>query len=584
MLKQLIHKGVIIPEPPKYRGLSIKIDGKKHKLTPLQEEMALAWVRKLGTPYAEDLVFVKNFMRDFSQALGYEKPLRIDQIDFSEVIRVVEEERAAKEAMTKEERKALAAERKAIREALKEEYGYAIADGERIELGNYMVEPSGIFMGRGKHPLRGRWKQGASQKDVTLNLSPDAPRPKGDWKEIIWQPDSLWVARWEDKLSGKLKYIWLHDTAPIKQAREAQKFDKATELHQKIEHVRAHIEAGLVDENPRRRKIATACYLIDALCLRVGDEKDPDEADTVGATTLRPEHVKIHENGLVEFRFLGKDSVLWHKKIELPDVVIRNLKELAENAKPSVNGRNRRKHAVYEKPQLFPDVSSRNVNAFLSESMAGLTAKVFRTHHATRVVKESLEKATVTSADPEYKKWEAAVRANLEAAILCNHTKQPPKNWAQRKQRFKEREQRAKERIQKLKEREKNLLQELKELRREAKEKKAAAPTAEKRRKVQARYEKRIESKLKRIEKTKEMLEKAHHSLGKLKVQKAIATQNRTWNLGTSQKSYIDPRVYYRWGQKVDYDVLEKYYAKALRRKFMWVKNGEYSNDQNDES
>ena len=28
--------------------------------------------------------------------------------------------------------------------------------------------------------------------------------------------------------------------------------------------------------------IATACYLIDVLCMRVGDEKDPDEADTVG--------------------------------------------------------------------------------------------------------------------------------------------------------------------------------------------------------------------------------------------------------------------------------------------------------------
>ena len=62
--------------------------------------------------------------------------------------------------------------------------------------------------------------------------------------------------------------------------------------------------------------IATACYLIDALCLRVGDEKDPDEADTVGATTLRPEHITLHEDGTAEFEFLGKDSVLWHKKIQ----------------------------------------------------------------------------------------------------------------------------------------------------------------------------------------------------------------------------------------------------------------------------
>ena len=37
-------------------------------------------------------------------------------------------------------------------------------------------------------------------------------------------------------------------------------------------------ERDLAD--PDRWRIATACYLIDALCLRVGDEKDPDEADS----------------------------------------------------------------------------------------------------------------------------------------------------------------------------------------------------------------------------------------------------------------------------------------------------------------
>ena len=48
----------------------------------------------------------------------------------------------------------------------------------------------------------------------------------------------------------------------------------------------------------------------------------------------------------------------------------------------------------------------------------------------------------------------------------------------------------------------------------------------------------------------------------------------RTWNLGTSLKSYIDPRVYYEWGQQVGYDVLEHYYPAALRNKFAWVRNG----------
>ena len=573
MLHQLIHKGVIVPDPPEYQGLSIRINGKPVKLTPKQEEMAYAWAKKKGTPYVEDLVFIRNFMQDFSTALGYEKPLSLDQIDFSELDARVAAEKAARDAMTKEERKALAQKRKQIREQLKEMYGYAIADGERIELGSYMTEPSGIFMGRGKHPMRGRWKEGAQKSDVTLNLSPDSDIDPSEWKEIIWQPESLWVARWEDKLSGKLKYIWLHDSAPIKQSREAQKFDKAIELDAKLDEVREHIRSGLTHDNAKTRRIATACYLIDTLCLRVGDEKDPDEADTVGATTLRPEHVKIHDSGQVQFRFLRKDSVKKHKKIELPPLVINNLNKLIENARPSTA--RGKKHNVYNKPQLFPDISSRNVNAFLSEAMPGLSAKVFRTHHASEVVRESLEDAKVVAKDPQYKKWEAATRANTQAAILCNHTKQAPKNWADRKKRYREREQRAVERVKKIKNQLGELGEKLKSTKKEFREKKQAAKDREKKAKVIERYTKRIAKLEERIEKTKIRQEKAHTAVGKIRAQKAIAMENRTWNLGTSQKSYIDPRIFYNWGQSVDYDVLEKYYSKTLRVKFQWVKKNE---------
>ena len=585
MLEQLIHKGVIIPDPPEYQGIVITIKDEKVKLTPKQEEMALAWAKKLGTPYVKDSVFIRNFLTDFSKELGYRKTLVIGDIDFSPVHDLVIAEREEKARMSKEDRKALAAQRKEIREALKEEYGTAIANGETIELANYLVEPSGIFMGRGKHPLRGRWKEGAQKSDITLNLSPDAPTPPGEWKEIIWQPDSLWAARWDDKLSNKLKYIWLHDTAPIKQEREAQKFDKATELDSNIEHVQEHIKAGLENEKARIRKIATACHLIDKLCLRVGDEKDPDEADTVGATTLRPEHIKLHNNGTAEFRFLGKDSVLWHKKIELDDQVQKNLKELIKNARPSKSGKNKRNHPAHNKPQLFPDVSSRNVNSFLSEAMPGLTAKVFRTHHASKAVRESLESSDVVKEDPEYRKWEAATKANTEAAILCNHTKQAPTNWSERKQRYKEREQRVKARIEKYKLDYKEFTEKLKELRFESKEKIKAETKPDKQKKIRIRYQKRIEAMKRRIEATKQRQEKARIQLGKLKAQMAIAQKNRTWNLGTSQKSYIDPRVFHEWGKKVNYNVLDNYYSATLQRKFMWVKNGhEDSEKENAES
>jgi DNA topoisomerase-1 len=581
MLTQLIHNGVVVPKPPPPLGLVLTIQDKNVPLTPKQEEMALAWAKKQGTPYVRDRTFVRNFMADFGQELGFEGPLSVEEVDFGPANRIVEAEREARARLTKEERKALAAERKAVREALRERYGYAVVDGERVPLANYVVEPSGIFMGRGKHPLRGRWKEGAQHGVVTLNLSPDAPPPPDEWGAIIWQPESLWVARWKDKLSGKLKYVWLSDTAPIKQEREARKFDQAHELHAHLGTVREQIERDLVHPDPKQRMLSTACYLIDVLCLRVGDEKDADEADTVGATTLRPEHVTFRDDGSIEFRFLGKDSVLWHKKLTLLPVVHENLEELIENARPSNSNQNGNgDNPGRDKPQIFPDISSRDVNAYLSEITPGLTAKVFRTHHATIAVRESLQKSGIQADDAEHKKWEAANLANLEAAVLCNHTKKAPASWPRSRERYRERRHKAEERVRNYRERLKSFREALADLRKEAREKRKAAPPA-RRDKVKARYEKRIGVAGRRVERTKLQLEKARTALDKIKVQSSIASKKRTWNLGTSLKSYIDPRVPYQWGQKVEYDVLERYYPKALREKFAWVRNE--GSDETDE-
>jgi DNA topoisomerase I len=573
MLEQLIHNGVIVPEPPEGTGMVLMVEGQEVALTPRQEEMALAWAKKLSTPYVQDRTFARNFMTDFSQALGRERVLDVTDVDFGPALPVVEAEREARERLSPEEKKAAAAERKCLREELKERFGHAIVNGERVELANYIVEPSGIFMGRGKHPLRGRWKEGARRQDITLNLSPDAPRPEGEWAEIVWQPDSLWVARWRDKLSDKLKYVWLHDSAPIKQEREAIKFDKVYELEDELDVVRARIEQDLGQNGSSERwRLATACYLIDALCLRVGDEKDPDEADTVGATTLRPEHVTLHEEGLAEFRFLGKDSILWHKKLHVPEVVHANLAELIRTARPSDNsGNGDRSHPTRDRPQLFPDCSSRDVNAYLSGILPGLTAKVFRTHHATMAVQRCLQQSGVVAQDPEHKKWQAASLANLEAAILCNHTKQEPATWDRSRKRFQERRLKSEERVNRVRAQLRAQREALKAVRLEARQQEEeAGPEAAV--KVRARYEKRIRAARRRVDKGEAQLEKAQLALGKIKAQAAIAAKKRTWNLVTSLKSYIDPRVYHEWGEAVGYDVLERYYPTALRRKFAWVR------------
>jgi DNA topoisomerase-1 len=576
-MKQLEHNGIRVSEIPPATGMKLIIRGKTFTLDAVQEQMAMAFVAKRHLGYWEDSVFVRNFLKDFSKVLKLHpvlKPRRVDlEILFESAIAKRKEEQQRKESMTKEERKALAAERKASREALREKYGYAVIDGEHVEISNWTAEPSCIFMGRGKHPLRGRWKPGPREKDITLNLDPKSPMPSGEWAGTDWAPDGLWIARWYDKLSGKIKYVWISDTAPIKQDREAEKLELSLKLSQRINRVRQHIQAGMESNDSRRRQIATACYLIDVLSLRVGDEKDPDEADTVGATTLRPEHVTIKGNGEVEFSFLGKDSVPWHKTVRLPPKIVEELQHLIDNAKtPHRGNRSNRRHPTRDKPQIFPNVRSRNVNAFLSEIMPGLTAKVFRTYHASLTVRTTLGKAKVIPEDSDYLKNYHAKLANLQAAIVCNHTKQAPKGWNKRLARFRQRRQRADERIEKAQENLEKRQARLKELL--TKQKTAIARFKEQGKPIprgrKRPYASSIETARRSLETAKTRIAKAKIAKDKLKTQISIAKQTRTWNLGTSLKSYIDPRIYRDWGRRVKYD-WKQYYPIALRRKFAWI-------------
>ena len=496
-VKQLIHNGVMIPVY-KPRGFRISFRGKELELTPEQEEMAVAWVRKLPTDYAKDKTFTKNFFRDFGAALKIKGKVVPEDFDFSQVIRWVESERAKRESMSKEQKKALAAERKATREQNKQKYGFATVNGMPMEIGNYTVEPASIFVGRGDHPKRGSWKPGVKAEDVTLNLSPDAPRPiplgEGKWKGIVFEPESLWIASWRDKLGGKVKYVWLSDTAYIKQARDMEKFEKSRELQKKIEKVREHINEGLESSDPVERKVATVAYLIDKLRMRVGDEKDEDEADTVGATTLRSEHVKFNPDGSITLDFLGKDCVRWVNTITPPEAVTRNLKEFISEGNETI----------------FSGVRSQKVNAYLGEVMPGLTAKVFRTYHASMAAKDALSKSKLDKDDPAYIKRYTATMANLEAARVCCHKRKLPKSW-------RESLDKKKDRLMKLK-----------------------------------------EKKAKR-DRVKEL---------ELKVKATQATKD--YNLNTSLRNYIDPRVYSDWGRRIDFD-WKNYYSKSLQRRFAWV-------------
>ena len=494
-MKQLIHNGVLIPDAYAPQGFTITFRGTPLKLTPLQEEMAVKFAQKFGTPYTEDPMFCSNFMKDFAKGLGIKENIIVTDFDWTPITRWIEAERARKANMSKEEKKQLAAARKKLREERKERYGWATVDGVKMEIGNYAVEPPSVFMGRGKHPIRGSWKPAVTTKDVTLNLSPDAPTPPEEWAGREWRPDELWVAKWTDKLSSKVKYIWFHDATPMKQERVQEKFDLANELETKIRHVRTHIAEGLRCEDLKRKKVATVAYLIDVFKIRVGDEKET-EAGTVGATSLQSKHISLHNSPhMVKLRFLGKDWVLFERELEVSEQAFCNLQEFT-----SEGGR------------IFSGVTTEAVREFLSEAMPRLSPKVFRTFSATHLFRDKLNSAKVSPDSSDTEKKMALTEANAAVAQLLNHQKAIPKKW-------------------------------------------------------QETYKKRLEMlKSLRGRKGKSI---AKRKLG-LQFRIAQMRLGKNWNLGTSLRNYIDPRVSVEFCKRVNYD-WKAYYPKALITKFAWA-------------
>jgi len=541
--KTLQQNGILFPPLFESLKIKLKIKGENIPLDLNQEEMVYQWAKKKDTPYAQDKVFQKNFTLDFAKTLPSKfNKISYEDLDFSDAYKLVDKEKDLKEMMTKEEKKALAVKRKELREQLKEKYGKAVMDGKEVEVGNYMAEPPGIFIGRGEHPLRGRWKPPVTAKDVTLNLGKESKVPEGNWGKIVHDKESMWLASWLDYLTQKRKYVWLADTAGLKQDRDKEKYEKAVKLAKEIGKIKDRIVKDMKSKDPKISKISTACYLIYRTAMRVGDEKDPEEADTVGATTLRKEHINLTPDA-IEFDFLGKDSVRWQETVPAQGhdkQFHENLKKIIQNKKP--------------KDDIFDGITSRHVNVYYSSIVKGLTAKVFRTYLATNIVKNYLkEHDNLKGKTPNEKLYHAKL-ANLEAAIMCNHKRTIPKTFEQALEK-------KRDTLKKI-EKDKPWTKAEETLKKAtAKETKTDAQAKTKEKRIKTLNEQIKKRKLKHKERQE-----------KLKLQIDLSGKTRDYNLGTSLRNYIDPRVVKAWTDNVGAD-WEKLYTAALQKKFLWVQS-----------
>lgn len=337
----LEHNGVLFP--PEYEPLpkNVKLlyDGTPVDLHFDAEEAASYFGFMLNSENnVKNPVFQKNFFADFTAILkktGGAKDKNGNKVDIKEFSKLNFEPMYEHFKKLSDEKKAWSKEKKQTekekRLKIEEPFMFCKWDGRKEKVGNFRVEPPGLFRGRGEHPKTGKIKKRVLPEQVTINIGKGSkvPEPPAGhkWKAVQHDNKATWLAMWQENVNGNYKYVMLAASASVKGKADYKKFEKARELKKRIDFIRKDYEKKLKSDMMQERQMATAMYLIDKFALRAGNEKDTEnEADTVGCCSLKYEHVTLREPDIVIFDFLGKDSIRYYDECQVDRQVFKNLK------------------------------------------------------------------------------------------------------------------------------------------------------------------------------------------------------------------------------------------------------------------
>lgn len=497
-----IHNGVMFPEPYIKKDIPLTYKNTDIILKELSEEYAFLYAKYKDTAYGKDSTFKKNFFSDWNKILKKDGHIidSLESCNFDKMHEYILLNKNKKDTVLDENL-----------------YKVAIVDGIEQPVGNFRLEPPGIFIGRGCNPKLGKIKRRIYPEDITLNLSKNAPIPKlpdfyktRKWGKIINEPENAWIASWKDEITGKTKYVWLSNVSDMMGRSDKEKYEKSRKLSKIIDKIIATNNNNLESNDEKIKQIATATYLIINFALRVGNEKGEDEADTVGTTSLRVEHVSVKTGNQIKLDFLGKDSIRFVKILDL-------IPEVYDNIILFIKDKDKTE-------QLFDKINSADINKYLQTFMEGLSARVFRTYNASITFEKELIKIKPNNSKDiiiaEYNKANAAV------AALCNHQKGIVKeNNVQ---------------IDKIKNKIKELKNKIKNIKDSNKKDK------------------------------KDKIMKLNEKLKLMEIKLELRKELVNISLGTSKMNYIDPRITVAFVKKFDIPI-EKVFTKSLAAKFKWA-------------
>ena len=523
--KTLEHNGVLLP--PEYEQINIPIiyNGKEIILNKEAEEAATFYAKFLNTEYLKNQKFNKNFWKDFKKLLDPKLEINnLEDIDFTKIKNFLEKKNMEKKSISSEEKSRLKEEEKKN----EEKYTIAIIDGKEQPIGNYRIEPPGIFLGRGCHPKIGSIKKRIKKEDITINIGKDSKIPEGNWKEVINDKSVIWLASWKEHITDKIKYVRLSDKSDFKSESDKNKFELARKLKKKIPEIRKINDSYLQSNNDKKIQLAIALYLIENLSIRVGNEKYEDEADTVGVISLRVEHIFLLEDNYIKLDFLGKDSVRYTNKTQIDSLVYEKLNKLIQNKSKN--------------DDIFDNISPNDLNNYLQSFMPNLTSKVFRTMNASKLFQKELNKISlkyesnnINEKDKVNFIFDEYNKANAKVALLCNHQKNINKNLNETINKYNDKIN-------------------------QAKNKKLILEKKKKEYKDNNKDTISIKNKINRLEVI----------IKKIKSKKELKNELKNVSLGTSKINYIDPRITVSFMKKNKLDI-NKLFTKSLQEKFKWA-------------
>ncbi|WJX17100.1 DNA topoisomerase 1 beta [Trifolium repens] len=532
----LVHNGIIFPPPYKPHGIKILYKGKPVTLTPEQEEVATLYAVMRDTDYMQKQKFKENFWTDWRKMLGKNHVIQnLEDCDFTPIYDWSQIEKEKKKQMSSAEKKALREEK------LKQEekYMWAIVDGVKEKVGNFRAEPPGLFRGRGEHPKMGKVKRRITPNDVVINIGknapiPECPIPGESWKEIRHDNTVTWLAYWNDPINPKLfKYVFLAASSSWKGQSDKEKYEKARMLKNYIGNIRAAYTKDFSSKDITKQQIAVATYFIDKLALRAGNDKDDDEADTVGCCTLKVENVTAEGHNKLKFDFLGKDSIRYENTVEVVLPVYNAILKFQKDKRPG--------------DELFDQLDTSILNNHLKELMPNLTAKVFRTFNASFTLDDMLNKETKDGGDVASNVL-VYQNANKQVAIICNHQRSVSKSHSGQ--------------ISKLSEKIDELKVVLKELKIDLDRARKGKPPLKG---SDGKNKRNLspEAIEKKIDQTNAKIEKMQRDMMTKEDLKSVA-------LGTSRINYLDPRITVAWCKRHEVPI-EKIFSKTLLEKFAWA-------------